>query len=182
MAGKSKHASEVGKRLQKLREAAGWTQADLATEVGRLSNAVSEWERGKREAPKRILAALAAKYGWPVTMFYPGGPSPSEIVNGPVAARSRAGAATGAPAPSEAARRYFVEVRAILKAKAHEGEAVSAEVVVDMLDGLWRRLGATPVSGNPPAGGPDRVARGAVELTDLQRERLDEPDQGEGSG
>lgn len=143
----AKLAADFGARIKQLREEIlDESQEEFAVRWGRARKQVGTWEAGGQTPHLSTVIRVARAQGWPLAIFEEGGPMPIDAVKRPVNRRSRSGATPGGPAPSEAARRYFVEVRAILKAKAAEGEAVSAEVVVDMLDGLWRRLGARPAS------------------------------------
>lgn len=50
-------------RLRELREAAGITQAELATRVGVIRDAVAKWEAGNREPSWSNIIAVAAALG-----------------------------------------------------------------------------------------------------------------------
>lgn len=73
-------ASDVAQRIRDLREAVGWTQAQLAQRVNRLVGAVSKWERGVKRPPRTVLERLAKQQGWPVEIFGEGGPMPSVVI------------------------------------------------------------------------------------------------------
>jgi len=49
---------EIGKRLRKLREQLGWSQAVLAKKIGFSSKAISHWEKGERDIPTKALIEL----------------------------------------------------------------------------------------------------------------------------
>ena len=51
-----------GDRVAKLRKAAGWLQADLATQLGTRDRRVGEWERGEQQPQPRSVAELAAAF------------------------------------------------------------------------------------------------------------------------
>jgi len=79
-----KPAPDTPERLKELREAAGWTQVDLAGLVGRRVSSVSGWERGMAVPPRGVLERLCTRFGWPIGIFGKGGPRPAEIVKGPI--------------------------------------------------------------------------------------------------
>jgi transcriptional regulator with XRE-family HTH domain len=56
-------------RLRELREAAGWTQGELAERVGVKREAVARWEAGKREPGWSSVLALAEALGVDCTSF-----------------------------------------------------------------------------------------------------------------
>jgi transcriptional regulator with XRE-family HTH domain len=56
-------------RLRELREAAGWTQDQLAERVGVKREAVARWEAGKREPGWSNVLALAEALGVDCTAF-----------------------------------------------------------------------------------------------------------------
>ena len=56
-------------RLRELREAAGWTQEQLAERVGVKREAVARWEAGKREPGWSSVLALAEALGVDCTAF-----------------------------------------------------------------------------------------------------------------
>jgi transcriptional regulator with XRE-family HTH domain len=56
-------------RLRELREAAGWTQEQLAERVGAKREAVARWEAGKREPGWSNVLALAEALGVDCTAF-----------------------------------------------------------------------------------------------------------------
>jgi transcriptional regulator with XRE-family HTH domain len=56
-------------RLRELREAAGWTQEQLAERAGVKREAVARWEAGKREPGWSNVLALAAALGVDCTAF-----------------------------------------------------------------------------------------------------------------
>jgi transcriptional regulator with XRE-family HTH domain len=56
-------------RLRELREAAGWTQEQLAERVGVKREAVARWEAGKREPGWSNVLALAEALGVDCTAF-----------------------------------------------------------------------------------------------------------------
>lgn len=140
MAETRENATDLGSRLQDLRRALGWTQDDLALEVGRRSNTVSDWERGVRSPSRRILANLCHKHGWPIEMFEPGGPMPKEVVNRPLTTRVRESPTAAAPRRPGAALRYYNEVWRTLMIRVERGESISAEVMLDSWTGLWKRV------------------------------------------
>lgn len=80
-----KVASDIAERMKELREAAGWTQVDLAAVTGRRVAPISNWERAVSTPPRGVLERLAKGFGWPVEMFAERGPRPSSIIRGPVA-------------------------------------------------------------------------------------------------
>jgi len=49
---------EIGKRLRKLREQLGWSQATLAKKIGFSQKAISHWEKGERDIPTKALIEL----------------------------------------------------------------------------------------------------------------------------
>ena len=56
-------------RLRELREAAGWTQEQLAERVGVKREAVARWEAGRREPGWSNVLALAEALGVDCTAF-----------------------------------------------------------------------------------------------------------------
>jgi Zn-dependent peptidase ImmA (M78 family)/DNA-binding XRE family transcriptional regulator len=63
-------ASLVGKRIRRAREAAGWSQAHLAEEVGKNQATVSYWEKGRRSPDLEDLVDLATALGVEVSFFF----------------------------------------------------------------------------------------------------------------
>lgn len=76
--------------------------------------------------------------------------------------RKAVGAPSGPAAPSEAVARYYADVRAMLLRRA--GGTVNADVMLDAWEGLWRRLTATPASGDPVDGEDAADVRRAAAL------------------
>lgn len=150
MADTPENGSDIADRIQDLRKALGWTQGDLAREMGRQSNTVSEWERGIRAPSRRLLGELCAKYQWPPAMFEPGGPMPSTVVNRALTGRVREVPRPVYPRRSGAALRYYNEVWRTLMIRAERAEPINAEVMLDSWVGLWRRvLDEAPNLGEP---------------------------------
>ena len=81
-------AENIAERMSDLRDATGWSQADLGERVDRVWQTVSDWERGERPPPRRVLVRLAREQGWDIEIFTEGGPMPSTVVNKPVNNRS----------------------------------------------------------------------------------------------
>ena len=82
-------------RLRELREAAGWTQEQLAERVGVKREAVARWEAGKREPGWSNVLALAEALGVDCTAFTQ---APAERPStGPGRPKKEA---TAAPSPS----------------------------------------------------------------------------------
>lgn len=77
-------APDVAGRLQELREAAGWTQVELASIAGRRNSSVSSWERGVTKPTRGLLERLCKRFGWPVAIFTKGGPRPKDVIKGPI--------------------------------------------------------------------------------------------------
>lgn len=73
-------AADIGGRLQELRGLTGWTQEQLASELQRRRTQAVLWENGTAKPPKRLLEAMAERYGWPVNIFSEGGPRPREVL------------------------------------------------------------------------------------------------------
>ena len=104
-------ATNIAERMSDLRDAMGWDQADVAKLVDRTWQTVSDWERGVRPTPRKVLARLVREQDWPIAIFTEGGPMPASIVNRPVNKRPGevrergatygVGAATGNPAAPE---------------------------------------------------------------------------------
>lgn len=59
-------------RLRSLREAAGYTQAEVASEIGVGYQTYLRWERGEREPEFSELQKLAAMFGKKLNDFDPG--------------------------------------------------------------------------------------------------------------
>jgi putative transcriptional regulator len=51
------------KTIKELREAAGWTQLELAVKIGVTPTTISAWERGMYEPRASQLRALAEAFG-----------------------------------------------------------------------------------------------------------------------
>jgi transcriptional regulator with XRE-family HTH domain len=75
-------ASDFGPRLRELREAAGWTQAQLAERAGLHAQGVVKLERGEREPAWSTLLALAAALGVSVAAFAEK-PTTRYVIRGP---------------------------------------------------------------------------------------------------
>lgn len=55
-----------GAELRRIRERLGWTQQQLADELGVAANTVARWERGElgmRESTERLILRVAADHG-----------------------------------------------------------------------------------------------------------------------
>lgn len=144
-------ATDIGDRLRDLRDAMGWTQDDLAREVGRRSNAVSEWERGARKPPKSVLTRLADDHGWPVAMFQVGGPMPHDVVNRPLTAQA-VREPTVPPYPVSRAEWAYLEAKREVMRYEERGELVPPRVALRL---LWE---VSIAEATPPAAG-DRFDR-----------------------
>ncbi len=57
---------QLKKTIRELREARGWTQADVALRLGVHESMVSRWDRGKRVPRARTQQRLAVLFGVPV--------------------------------------------------------------------------------------------------------------------
>lgn len=79
-------AKDLGIRLREAREAAGLAQNEVAEAAGRQWQAVSDWERGVRRPPWRVLAQLEKLLGWPHEVFVEGGPRPAAKIHKDTAA------------------------------------------------------------------------------------------------
>lgn len=73
-------ASDIATRIQDLRGLFGWTQTQLGDEVGRDYQQVSGWETGASKPPRGVLARLARRRGWPISIFSKDGPLPSGVL------------------------------------------------------------------------------------------------------
>ena len=60
-----------GERLKHLRQAAGWTQQQLAERAGLVQSNVSHLERGEREPSWEVLGRLADALGVRLDAFRP---------------------------------------------------------------------------------------------------------------
>lgn len=61
----------VSRTMRQAREAKGWSQADLATELGKTQTAISYWESGKRTPGLDDLIELAENLDVPMEAFFP---------------------------------------------------------------------------------------------------------------
>ncbi len=84
---------ELREKLIELRKAKGWTQDELARELGISRQAVSKWERGVIAPATMNLAALGRLYGVPL----------DELVNGEQPPQEEAAPAVALVEESEAA-------------------------------------------------------------------------------
>jgi len=83
---------EIGRRIAEARESAGFTQQQLAEEIGlKHAQQISKYERGKAEVPTRRLHKIATVTKRPISFFVgdtPAGPAAAEatdqLVNVPV--------------------------------------------------------------------------------------------------
>jgi transcriptional regulator with XRE-family HTH domain len=57
------------KTIRELREAAGMTQLELATQIGVTPSTVYNWERGRNEPKATQLRALARVFGVPMDVI-----------------------------------------------------------------------------------------------------------------
>lgn len=64
-------APMVGRRIAQARELRGYTQAEVAEELGMSVQSVSAWEHGRREPGLDALAQLAQVLGCAVGDFFP---------------------------------------------------------------------------------------------------------------
>lgn len=64
-------SQEFGEKLRSLREAKGWSQAELARRSGVRQANISRYEQGLREPSWSIAVALAAALGVNVDAFRP---------------------------------------------------------------------------------------------------------------
>lgn len=64
-------AIEVGDRIRRAREAAGWTQAQLGGAVGFAPQTVASWESGRREPGLGALVRLSSMLGVSVAELFP---------------------------------------------------------------------------------------------------------------
>jgi len=62
-------ADELGDRIRALRQARGWTQANLAERVGCSRRAIVYYERDGKYPPAPILAAMAGAFGLDINTF-----------------------------------------------------------------------------------------------------------------
>ncbi len=106
-------------RLRELRDAAGWTQAELASRSGVSERAVAQWERGIRQPSWEHVIALADALGVSTEAFRqeptppipekrkPGRPRkpPSEGEAPPAAGAEPAGEPQGEPSGEKAKKR-----------------------------------------------------------------------------
>ena len=165
-------ATNIAERMSDLRDAMGWDQADVAKLVDRTWQTVSDWERGLRPPPSKVLTRLAREQGWPITIFTEGGPMPASIVNSAVnnrprevmerGATYRVGSPTGEPAAPEGTDPAR-ETGAMLAASILADGAKRAKQLLDAgrLDDavmtLWRIIGAAQRElrdGGMEGGGP----------------------------
>jgi transcriptional regulator with XRE-family HTH domain len=68
---------QVGKKLRELREARGFTQAQLAGLLGKSVETISNFERGKVVTSLLTLDQLAGHFGVAVGVFFSDAPTPS---------------------------------------------------------------------------------------------------------
>lgn len=103
-------AGDIGERLRELRALKRWTQEQLAEELQRRRTQAVLWENGTAKPPKRLLEAMAMRYGWPVQIFAEGGdrprdhvrPEPAAATPDPAHVRVGAGGATASVAEPRA--------------------------------------------------------------------------------
>lgn len=62
---------EIGRRIKAEREELGFTQLDLAREIGLQRTSVANIEVGRQHAPLHILCAIAEALGVPVGCLLP---------------------------------------------------------------------------------------------------------------
>lgn len=74
---------EIGVRIAAARRARGWTQGELATQVGVSRSAVAQWETGRAGQVTANLARIAAALDVGVEHLMSGGDarSPAQAVN-----------------------------------------------------------------------------------------------------
>lgn len=63
--------SEIGRRIKAEREALGFSQLDLAQEIGMLRTSVANIEAGKQRLPIHVLYAIATALAIPVSDLLP---------------------------------------------------------------------------------------------------------------
>ena len=68
----------LGTRIAALRRAAGWSQGDLAQQLGVSASAVGMYEQGRREPSADLLVALARTFGVSVDYLLTGTPNPAD--------------------------------------------------------------------------------------------------------
>lgn len=73
---RNRASSGFGIRLRELREGRGWTQADLAREVGVTYQAIAKYERNESEPTWPVVLRLAAALGESTEAFKAGDPDP----------------------------------------------------------------------------------------------------------
>jgi transcriptional regulator with XRE-family HTH domain len=68
---------EFGRRIVRLREAKGWSRAELARRVGVTRERLGHWERGVSTLPLENLIALRRELGVSVDELVAGEPAPA---------------------------------------------------------------------------------------------------------
>ena len=68
----------LGMRIAALRRAAGWSQGELAQQLGVSPSAVGMYEQGRREPSADTLVALARLFGVSLDYLLTGAPNPTD--------------------------------------------------------------------------------------------------------
>lgn len=69
----------LGMRIAALRRATGWSQGELAQQLGVSPSAVGMYEQGRREPSADTLVALARLFGVSLDYLLTGAPNPQDL-------------------------------------------------------------------------------------------------------
>jgi len=152
--GKDRPTSEFAERIAELREALGEGDAEMAERFGRAPKQIGVWRNGGQAPHDRTLRRVAERNGWPVAMFYDGGPRPATVVNQPVnaptAGRSWKVAEPGQSAPYGALAAQGAAMMALAQYLAPGAPFNALTRILDTLYEAGRQVGRLE-RGGPPA-------------------------------